>query len=257
MEQQNEGLDPGPLFEIDRDSYEPAYVQLVNIIKQQIASGIYRPGDQLPSESQFCRQYQVSPMTVRRVINILTDQRVVSTIQGRGTFVQPIQLGSATFHLKGLQNFLMDKKTTVTILEARIVTADKRMAEKLAIGLDERLIYIRRLLSKEKEPFLYHKEYLIYDPTRPVVESELEVTSLRGLFNGAGSTGFKKGELSIEATVINKEEAPVLQAEAGSPAFRLEHIFYDFEEKPASWGWFICRGDKLRFTSTVGIEDKF
>ena len=35
---------------IDRDSYEPAYAQLVRILSEEIAQGLYRPGDQLPSE---------------------------------------------------------------------------------------------------------------------------------------------------------------------------------------------------------------
>ncbi|MEW6624027.1 MAG: GntR family transcriptional regulator [Bacillota bacterium] len=255
MEQEKRWLNSNSVIGIDRDSYEPAYMQLVNIIKHQIASGIFRPGDQLPSESQLCSQYQVSPMTVRRAINILIDQKVASTIQGRGTFVRSIKLGAAAFHLKDLQDFFTDKNTTVKILEARIVAATKRTVQKLDVRLNEPLIFIRRLLLKDKNPFFYHKEYIIYDPTRPIVESEMEVTSLRGLFDCSGSSEFKKGELSIEATVITAEESQVLMADEGFPAFRIEHIFYDFDEKPVSWGWFICGGDKLRFNTTVGIQE--
>ena len=51
---------------LDRRSYEPAYVQLVRIVSQQIAAGTLRPGDQLPSEGQFRTQFNVSLMTVRR-----------------------------------------------------------------------------------------------------------------------------------------------------------------------------------------------
>jgi len=50
-----------PAITIDRRSYEPAYAQLVNILRQQIATGTLRPGDQLPSESQLCKLYRVSP----------------------------------------------------------------------------------------------------------------------------------------------------------------------------------------------------
>ncbi|WP_051534096.1 GntR family transcriptional regulator [Desulfitibacter alkalitolerans] len=245
------------LMEIDRNSYEPAYMQLVNLIKQQIAMGMFRPGDQLPSESQLCSRYHISPMTVRRAINILIDQKIATASQGKGTFVTSIKLGSAAFHLKELQEFFMDKKTTVKILEVRIVPSNKRTEKKLGVKSGESIIYIRRLLLQDEEPFFYHKEYLIYDPTRPIVESELEVTSLRGLFNGTGSSEFKKGDLSIEATVITREETKVLKIQEGVPAFRIEHIFYDFAENPVSWGWFICRGDKLRFTTTVGIRETF
>ena len=88
---------------IDRGSYEPAYVQLANILRRQISEGLFRPGDQLPSEAQLCRRYEVSPMTVRRSINLLADQDVVSTAQGRGTFVKALELSAASFDLQELQ----------------------------------------------------------------------------------------------------------------------------------------------------------
>jgi len=71
---------------IDRDSYEPAYTQLANILRRGMAAGIFRSGDRLHSEAQLCEHYRVSPMTVRRAINTLVDQGVVSVEQGRGTF---------------------------------------------------------------------------------------------------------------------------------------------------------------------------
>jgi len=245
-----------PSCEIDRNSYEPAYMQLVYILKQQVASGLLRAGDRLPSESQICKQYKVSPMTVRRAINILSDQGIVDTAQGRGTFVRPIKLESATFQLSALQDIFTNEKTTVTILEARILTADERVAQKLKLQGKKRVIYIRRRISLAGEPLLYHREYLIYDPRRALVESELEVTSLRGLFQGVSSGGFKYGELSIETTLINQEEALLLKSPTGMAAFNLEHIFYDYSDKPVSWGWFICRGDRLRFTTTLGIREE-
>lgn len=240
---------------INRQSFEPAYLQLVYLLKQQIATGVLRAGDRLPSESQICKKYQVSPMTVRRAINILADQDLVDTAQGRGTFVKPIKLESAVFHLKALQDIFYDENTSVSILEASIHLAEARVAQKLMLAEKERVIYIRRLLTRDSNPLIYHREYLIYDPERALVESELEVTSLRGLFKGEKSGDFKYGDLSIEATVINDQEARVLKAPVGSAAFNLEHIFFDYADKPVSWGWFICRSDHLRFTTTLGIRN--
>jgi DNA-binding GntR family transcriptional regulator len=242
---------------IDRQTFEPAYVQLVNILKDQIAQGIYLPGSRLPSESELCKRYQVSPMTVRRSINILLDQGIVNTIQGSGTYVKAPDLGKVTFSLEEFHNIFKDKeRTKVKILETLIVKADERTANKLAIGVGERTILIRRVLFRDGDPILYHKEQLIYDPLRPIVEAELGITSLQGLFVGDGETTLKRGELVIEAAVLAKEEADILNTIEMQPAFRLEHIFYDFEDRPVSWGRFICRGDRLRFTTTVGISSK-
>ncbi|MBI5965811.1 MAG: GntR family transcriptional regulator [Chloroflexi bacterium] len=239
---------------IDRASYEPAYAQLAGILRQSMATGILRPGNQLPSEAQLCERYDVSPMTVRRAINLLVDQGFVVAEQGRGTFVKPVAMGAATFQLRDLQTLFNDSEhTTVHVLEARIVDADERVARKLEISSGERTIYIRRLLRTDGLPVLYHREYLIYDPLRPIVEAELEVTALQRLFNGTGETILKHGDINLEATILTDEEAKILQAPQPMAAFCFEHLFYDFDDKPISWGWFIGRADCLKFSTQVGL----
>jgi len=242
---------------IDRNSYEPAYAQLVRILRGQIAAGVFRPGDRLPSEAQLCERYGVSPMTVRRAVNILADQGIVVAEQGRGTFVKPLDLGTATFDLTVLQRLFHDEESiTVKLLEARIASATERTARKLGIAVGQRTVFLRRLIYQGQAPLLLHREHVIYDPTRPIVEAELEVTALRGLFSGGGGSVLKCGDLTIDATVLNEEESTLLHSQIGAPAFRLEHIFYDFDDRPVSWGWFVCPGDRLRFTARVGIYDQ-
>jgi GntR family transcriptional regulator len=239
---------------IDRESYEPAYSQLAKILRCSIANGVIRPGDQLPSEAQLCERYGVSPMTVRRAINILVDQGVIIAQQGRGTFVKPVEMAAATFQLGALQNLFSDQDhTSVRLLESRIVVADERVARKLDIKIGQRTIYIRRLLETDGVPAFYHREYLVYDPTRPVVEAELEVTALQQLFTGSRNALLKYGEISIEATILTDDEARILKSPQPMAAFCFEHLFYDFDERPTSWGWFIGRADHLRFTTQVGL----
>lgn len=241
---------------LNKDSYEPAYIQITNIIKQRIAEGVFRPGNRLPPESKLCKSFNVSPMTVRRSINLLLDQGIVTTIQGGGTFVRSIAFEEMAFRLEEFHQLFKDnKKTRVKLLEVKIERADEITALKLDIAEGDRAILLRRLILDEIDPVLYHKEYLIYDPNRPIVEDEMEVTSLHGLFSGTGDSNLKRGEMSIEAMVLNKRLAEILNAPENSPAFRLEHIFYDFDDRPISWGRFLCRGDRFRFTSQIGFSE--
>jgi DNA-binding GntR family transcriptional regulator len=240
---------------IDRDAYEPAYSQLAGILRRQIASGMFRPGDQLPSEAQLCRRYDVSPMTVRRSINLLSDQGVVNTAQGRGTFVKPLELSTANFDLHELQDLFSDEtKTDVRLLDVRIVAADERTASRLDLEPGENVVYIRRLLTHEGQPAFYHRAYVVYDPRRPIVEAEMDVTSLKGLFTDSNNTLLKFGELTICATLMNEEEGRVLGIALPAAAFYLSHVFYDFDNRPISWGWFIFPTDQLRFTTKVGLD---
>jgi DNA-binding GntR family transcriptional regulator len=240
---------------IDRGSFEPAYMQIVRIVRHQIATGILHPGDRLPSEVQFCKRYNVSPMTVRRAINILVERGLVSAAQGRGTFVKPLNIGEAVFRLQELKDlWVQGRQTVVRLLEASILSADESVARKLAISPGEQTIYIRRLVLQDDVPTMYHREHLVYDPRRPVVEAQLQITSLEGLLQGNSNEGLRRGDLSIEAVNLTDEEAELLQIPTGSAAFYLEHIFHDFGDHLVSWGWFICRADRFKLTTCIGAD---
>lgn len=239
---------------IDRESFEPPYHQLAAILRRQIAGGDLRPGDRLPSEVQLCERYEVSPMTVRRAINILLDEGLVTASRGRGTFVKPLVLGAATFGLQALEDLFSAEDTTVRFLSVKTISVTPRIHQHLGVRLDDKVITIRRLLTRLREPVAYHREYLIFDPARPIVEAEMGITSLQGLFDGRGETVLKRGNLAIETTTVTEEEARLLTVPAGVAAFRIEHTFFDFDERPVSWGWFIVRGDCLRFNATVGAQ---
>ena len=160
-------------------------------------------------------------------------------------------MSAATFQLGQLENLFGG--ATVQVLEARIIAADERVARKLCIKEGKRTIYIRRLLWNNDEPSFYHREYLVYDPARPIVEAELEVTALQQLFSGSSESLLKHGDISIEATLLDAEESRLLKAPQPMAAFCFEHLFYDFDNCPVSWGWFIGRADRLRFTTQVGL----
>ena len=240
---------------IDRGAYEPAYAQLANILRRKISKGEFRPGDQLPSEAQLCRRYGISPMTVRRSINLLADEDVISTAQGRGTFVKSLEWSAAQFDLQGLQSLFQNSEDAdIRLLDVRIVSANRRTARKLGLSVGDNVIYIRRLMTQDGNPLFYHRAYLIYDPKRPIVEAEMDVTSLQGLFTNGDNSLLKRGELTIDATLMNEEEAEILQESYPSAAFILEHIFYDFDDCPISWGWFIFPSTHLRFTTQIGVD---
>lgn len=242
-------------FEIDKDAFEPAYLQLANILRMQISDGIFKPGDLLPSEAQLVRLYRISPMTVRRSINLLSDEGVVTTEQGKGTFVRGLELRTAIFDLHELQDLVAGSKAgDVKILDARIIPADEHIARKLDIPSSKPTIYIRRLFKQEGQPVFYHRAYLLYDPSRPIVEAEMDVTSLKGLFLHSDNTLLKRGQLTIDSTLMKADEAELLQTPLPASAFYLEHLFYDFDDRPVSWGWFIFRSGSLHFSTQLGIN---
>jgi GntR family transcriptional regulator len=241
---------------IDRGSFEPPYAQLARSIRDGIARGEYRPGDRLPSEAELCAAFAVSPMTVRRAVGALVAEDVVFTEHGRGTFVKPPQLAAASFDLGDLMRYLASPDIEARILEARMVTAGPRVASKLEIREDDRVISIKRHLVHGDEAVFYHSEYVVFDPARPLVEAELATTALQDLFSGTSGSELKYGRLTLHASSLTESEARQLADTPGTPAWVLEHLFYDFDDRPESWGRFVGRADRLSFTTTVGIAGR-
>jgi GntR family transcriptional regulator len=78
------------ILQIDFRSGLPIYIQIVNQVQAQIASGILRPGDQLPTVRALAEELRVNFNTVARAYRMLDEARIISTQQGRGTYITEI-----------------------------------------------------------------------------------------------------------------------------------------------------------------------
>jgi len=65
----------------------PAYEQVKNWVRRHIASGEWRPGDAVPSESALMERFAVSRMTANRALRELANEGLVTRVQGSGTRV--------------------------------------------------------------------------------------------------------------------------------------------------------------------------
>ena len=78
------------LLQIDFRSGLPIYTQIVNQVHAQVASGILEPGDQLPTVRALAEELRVNFNTVARAYRMLDEERIISTQQGRGTYITEI-----------------------------------------------------------------------------------------------------------------------------------------------------------------------
>lgn len=234
-------------------SRDPAYLLIADAIAEQIAAGVYRAGDQLPTEPQLRTRFGVSPVTVRRAVTLLLDRGLVTTTRGKGTFVRPLDIGEAVFRLQEITDLWVDDATVdVLLMEARIIPADPQVANTLQRAVEDPIVYMRRLIKRKGVTVIYQQEYVVYDERRPLVEAQLQINSLEGLFCTTKGAGMHSGRLTIQSVSLDAEAAGFLGMAAGSPAFCLESLFHDFEGRPVSWGRFLCRADQFRLTTSIG-----
>jgi GntR family transcriptional regulator len=74
-------------LELDFRSGIPIYLQVVDRIKEMIANGRLKPGDQLPTVRALALELRVNFNTVARAYRILDENGIISTQQGRGTYI--------------------------------------------------------------------------------------------------------------------------------------------------------------------------
>ena len=81
---------------------KPLYSAIVDDLQKRIAEGEYQPGENLPTESELCEQYNVSRITVRKALQILSEAGVIETRKGKGSFVavDASELAPASMDLK-------------------------------------------------------------------------------------------------------------------------------------------------------------
>ena len=72
---------------LDFHSGLPIYTQIVNQIQSQLVNKILKSGDQLPTVRALAQELRVNFNTVARAYRILDETRIISTQQGRGTYI--------------------------------------------------------------------------------------------------------------------------------------------------------------------------
>jgi GntR family transcriptional regulator len=78
------------LIAVDPTSTVPIYLQVVEAVQTLVATGALKPGDQLPTVRQLAVDVRVNPNTIARAYLELDRKGVITTQQGRGTYVRDI-----------------------------------------------------------------------------------------------------------------------------------------------------------------------
>jgi len=74
-------------IKIDFRSSQPIYIQIMEQVRQMVATGELKQGDQLPTVRQLAAELRVNFNTVARAYRLLDEADLISTQQGRGTYI--------------------------------------------------------------------------------------------------------------------------------------------------------------------------
>lgn len=213
-------------IEVDKNSPVPIYYQLQRGITLLIEDGRLQAGEPIPSENEFSRAYNISPMTVRQAMTELVNAGYIYRQRGRGTFVsnRPTQhrrLERLTSFSEEMTAAGMTPSSHILNFEQVIMPQDVTL--QLDLAPETPALRIKRLRLADGRPVGIHDAYLLLGE---ITITRLELEQEQSLYRLLASKGLhlRDGEVSIEATGATVEVAPYLVVEPGSPLLRINRF---------------------------------
>ncbi|MBT6096153.1 MAG: GntR family transcriptional regulator [Rhodospirillaceae bacterium] len=227
----------------------PLYEQVKHLIVERVVSGVWTPGDRLPSETALAREINVSQGTVRKAMDDLCHENLLVRHQGRGTFVS-IHTAQRElyhfFHLAGADGIkrLPQRSDVVSNTRRR---ANRAEAERLQLPAAAEVIVIKRNRHLDGQPAII--ETIVLPATRFVgFERETDIPNeLYQRYEEIFGVTIHKVEESLCAVAATRAEAKALGIEPGAPLLEIDRTAETLEGMPVEWRLSRCDSRTHRY----------
>jgi len=231
---------------IDPDNALPLYHQLYEILHDQILNGQWKSGDLIPAENELTSQYNVSRITVRRVLDMLEKEGLVKRERGRGTFVAQPRLEHG---LSRIVNFTEDMiqrgyQPSTRVLFAGLVAAPQYIADKLKIVEGEELVRLDRLRLADDEPMCVEHSYLIHRYLPNILQNDFSRISLRQAKATQYGIRWKRATQVIEAILSPPDLSHELGIKTDSALLYIERVSFSQKNIPIEFLRAYYRADR-------------
>jgi GntR family transcriptional regulator len=233
---------------IDHNDKIPLYQQLIDELRSSLLCGEIQPGERIPTEKELSERYAVSRITVRKAIEVLSEEGLVVKKQGKGTFaekpkferkiIDPVSF-SASCTYKGM-------RPGSKLIQRFVRSADGAERKALGLSQSDEILYIQRLRFVDNEPLLIENNYFPFPEYGFLLERDIDAHSLYETICAETGKEISKAHKTIEITSAAKSEADLLQVKIGSPLFYLRGIVYDENDRPVHLTAQFIRGDRFK-----------
>ena len=219
---------------IDGQLPTPLYHQIYLLLRDAIRRGDLEAGSVLPGEIDLAETFKVSRITVKRALNELATDALVTRHRGRGTIVTPtpqlsVVRGSYDSLLESLK--AMGHETQVKLLETTDVLPGDAIAELLEIPPGRKVQRAVRLRTLQGGPFSYLVSYVPSHIAKSYSRADLASLPLLTLLERAG-VSIDGADQWITAVGAEPKIATALGVVAGAPLLKIERLMRDAAGTP-------------------------
>jgi GntR family transcriptional regulator len=234
-------MSTGPL---DKDLPVPLYHQLHEVLRAEIESGKWRPGGQIPTETQLVERFGVSKITVRQALQQLVDRGYIRREHGRGTFVSECKFDEGP---RELTSFTEEMKRHSLVAGSHILAqsvgeAEQRVADALRVPVGSPVFLLKRARIAGGGPVTIQTAHIPASLVPGIVMTESD--SLYDVLQGRYDLYPARARETYVAGVADGGVAGMLGIEAGAPIFQVERVTFLPNDKPFEFVQSIIRGDR-------------
>lgn len=205
--------------------------RLYLLLKERILSGALPAGERLPGEPSLAATHGLSRVTVRRALDGLARDGLVTRLPGAGTFVsEPAGRMPVVADLSNMFAHLVaiGRATKVRLLSFGYAVPPPAIAAALKLEPGERTQASLRVRYLDDEPFSYLTTHVPERIGTTYSEGDLANAPLLELLERSGVVA-DRAEQTISATLAGPEAAAALDVEIGSALIALTRIVRDAE----------------------------
>lgn len=238
-------LDSPPRLDGGASKGVPLYYQVFLLLRHDIMSGKYKPGDALPGEHVLSDTYKVSRVTIRKALDRLCGDALLRRVQGSGTYVTKVfadvpvvaPLSSFSSHAESLA-----RNSTVRLVRLEYSAATPATATAMELEVGDILQHSHRIRSLENMPFLLLDTYLPQDIALRFDVADLEGSSLHLTLRRSG-VEFGAADCSITAVAADAYTAQLLGVPTSSPLLRETWVQRDITNRVIEYNTIYARPD--------------
>ncbi|MHC5268294.1 GntR family transcriptional regulator, LSA1692 subfamily [Enterococcus sp. LJL98] len=236
----------------ERHSTKVKFEAVAKAIEDRVKEGVYVSSQKLPSEYDLAKEFAVSRLTIRKAIDELIQKNILYKLKGKGSYVmspQKIQSGRS-----GLQGFTEAAKEygktshTEVISFKTLKKVPQNILDALHLTKDDQVKELIRRRLYDQTPMTVEKLYLPAVHVAGFTQSDFE-QSLFQLLEEKVAIAYSHQE--IEAILVTKELAKLLEVPIGSPLLQVNSLTYTKDAAPILYDCSYYRADKYTFKNTL------
>lgn len=207
------------------------YKMIADTLKERIKKGQYLHDNRLPDQSKLSEEFETSRVTIKKALDVLTNEGLIYTIQGSGSYVKKNALLRSKNNIKigknlGLTTLVENTKDIRTeVLGFSVRFPNETEQTSLIISRDTPVYSYERLRYLEGKPYSLEKTTIPVESIPGLSKKVLQGSVYSYIKENMGLV-FGEYHQAIRAAKPDEEDLKYLNNKLDEPVLEVEKVLY-------------------------------